>query len=439
MASPDAIVASLLHDLVGHDHRLLLVLDDFHLVHDDGVHRKLEWLIGAPAGQHRPGDRQPHPPAAVAEPVAAARRAARTGRLALRPRPRRGRRLRRPRQRRAAGAQPARDPARAHRRLDRRPAAGLAGAARERRPGRLPGRLLGLRPRHHRLPRRAGARQPAARAARLPARHRRPRPLLRRALRRGAAAPRQPRDAGRDPGPQPVPVGPRPLAHLVPLPPPVRRLPARAQPRAARRCGARDLPARERLVQPPPAAARGGALCLRRAGHSSAPPTWWPSSRPSWCSIAASTPPCSAGSRGCRRRSIHARPEDPHRPRLVAGAHPPPRRSRPGTARAGSRLRGRWRRRQRRRALHGRDDPLRLLRAVRPAPAGQVARAKPGCAPGRGPRPSAPAWWPTCWPAGCSRHRRLRAGAAGPGAGAPRLRGMRRRTTAWPGPAPWRW
>lgn len=46
MASPDAVVASLLHDLMGHDHRLLLVLDDFHLVHDDGVHRKLEWLIG---------------------------------------------------------------------------------------------------------------------------------------------------------------------------------------------------------------------------------------------------------------------------------------------------------------------------------------------------------------------------------------------------------
>ena len=45
MASPDAVVASLLHDLMGHDHRLLLVLDDFHLVHDDGVHRKLEWLI----------------------------------------------------------------------------------------------------------------------------------------------------------------------------------------------------------------------------------------------------------------------------------------------------------------------------------------------------------------------------------------------------------
>ncbi len=56
MASPDAIVASLLHDLMGHerraaatkaqhDRRLLLVLDDFHLVHDGGVHRKLEWLV----------------------------------------------------------------------------------------------------------------------------------------------------------------------------------------------------------------------------------------------------------------------------------------------------------------------------------------------------------------------------------------------------------
>ncbi|RYY52102.1 MAG: helix-turn-helix transcriptional regulator, partial [Comamonadaceae bacterium] len=45
MASLDALVASLLHDLVGYDRRLLLVLDDFHLVHNDSVHRKLEWLM----------------------------------------------------------------------------------------------------------------------------------------------------------------------------------------------------------------------------------------------------------------------------------------------------------------------------------------------------------------------------------------------------------
>ncbi|WP_218508240.1 LuxR C-terminal-related transcriptional regulator [Variovorax sp. dw_308] len=45
MASPDAIVASLLHDLVNHDRRLILVLDDFHLVQQQAVHRKLEWLL----------------------------------------------------------------------------------------------------------------------------------------------------------------------------------------------------------------------------------------------------------------------------------------------------------------------------------------------------------------------------------------------------------
>jgi len=45
MASLDAVVASLLHDLMGHDRRLMLVLDDFHLVHNETVHRKLEWLL----------------------------------------------------------------------------------------------------------------------------------------------------------------------------------------------------------------------------------------------------------------------------------------------------------------------------------------------------------------------------------------------------------
>ncbi|MDM0018745.1 LuxR C-terminal-related transcriptional regulator [Variovorax saccharolyticus] len=45
LASIDALMASLLHDLTGHDRRLLLVLDDFHLVHHEAVHRKLEWLV----------------------------------------------------------------------------------------------------------------------------------------------------------------------------------------------------------------------------------------------------------------------------------------------------------------------------------------------------------------------------------------------------------
>ena len=46
LASPDAIVASLLGDLGADCGRLLLVLDDFHLVHHEGVHRQMEWLVG---------------------------------------------------------------------------------------------------------------------------------------------------------------------------------------------------------------------------------------------------------------------------------------------------------------------------------------------------------------------------------------------------------
>ncbi len=142
MASPDAVVASLLHDLMGHDHRLLLVLDDFHLGMTTVCTRKLEWLIG-----HLP----PTIGLVIASrtwlPLSLSQPRLRGELLeldaAFRARSRRGRRLRRPRQRRAAGAQPAPDAARAHRRLDRRPSAGLAGLARERRPGRVPGGVLG--------------------------------------------------------------------------------------------------------------------------------------------------------------------------------------------------------------------------------------------------------------------------------------------------------
>ncbi len=46
MVSLDAIVTSLLHDLMRHEGRLLVLIDDFHLVHSESVHRKLEWLVG---------------------------------------------------------------------------------------------------------------------------------------------------------------------------------------------------------------------------------------------------------------------------------------------------------------------------------------------------------------------------------------------------------
>ncbi|MBS0448391.1 MAG: hypothetical protein JSR59_20895 [Proteobacteria bacterium] len=46
ITSLDAVLASLLHDLTGCTRPLLLVLDDFHLIHSDVVQRKLEWLCG---------------------------------------------------------------------------------------------------------------------------------------------------------------------------------------------------------------------------------------------------------------------------------------------------------------------------------------------------------------------------------------------------------
>ncbi len=46
MVSLDAIVTSLLHDLMRHEGRLLVLIDDFHLVRSESVHRKLEWLVG---------------------------------------------------------------------------------------------------------------------------------------------------------------------------------------------------------------------------------------------------------------------------------------------------------------------------------------------------------------------------------------------------------
>lgn len=45
LASTDAIAASMLSDLSSVDGRLLLMLDDFHLVHDECLQRHVEWLI----------------------------------------------------------------------------------------------------------------------------------------------------------------------------------------------------------------------------------------------------------------------------------------------------------------------------------------------------------------------------------------------------------
>ena len=45
LASLDAVVTSLLQDLIAITRPLLIVFDDFHLVTSDPVHRKLEWLL----------------------------------------------------------------------------------------------------------------------------------------------------------------------------------------------------------------------------------------------------------------------------------------------------------------------------------------------------------------------------------------------------------
>lgn len=46
VASTDSIVASLLSDLGADCGRLVIVLDDFHLIAHEGLHRQVEWLIG---------------------------------------------------------------------------------------------------------------------------------------------------------------------------------------------------------------------------------------------------------------------------------------------------------------------------------------------------------------------------------------------------------
>ncbi|HTJ93475.1 MAG TPA: hypothetical protein VL424_10265, partial [Pararobbsia sp.] len=45
VVSMEAIAASMLGDLTSVEGRLLLVLDDFHLVYDEGLQRQIEWLI----------------------------------------------------------------------------------------------------------------------------------------------------------------------------------------------------------------------------------------------------------------------------------------------------------------------------------------------------------------------------------------------------------
>ena len=221
-----------------------------------------------PATGPASGDRQPRGPAPAAAPP---------------PRPppaHRGARRRPGLQRRGGGRLPGRGhgagsgrgagggAGRAHRGLGGRTAAGRAGPARPARPGGVRGRLHRRAPAGGRLPDGRGAGPPAGPDPTLPARHLRARPAVRPAVRR-PAGPRH-RPAGRrtarrrrQPGGpggagagQPVPDAAGRRAGLVPLPPPVRRRPARPPgPRGRCRCGGRPPPAGQRLVRPGRAAA----------------------------------------------------------------------------------------------------------------------------------------------------------------------------------------
>ena len=215
---------------------LVLVLDDYHLIEAPEVHDGDDVPARAPAAAAARRARHPGRPAAAAGADARPRSAGRGagGRPALHRRGGRGVPQRPDGPRAERGRR--RGARRAHRRLDRRPAAGRAVDAGPRRRQRVHRRVRRRRPLHRGLPRRGGPRPPARRRPGLPARRRRsssgsparcatPSPGRRR--RQG--------DAGRARAGQPVPRPARRPAAVVPLPPPVRRRPARPPARRAAR------------------------------------------------------------------------------------------------------------------------------------------------------------------------------------------------------------
>ena len=138
-----------------------------------------------------------------------------------------------------------------HRGVGRRAAALGAGDRRERRPAGGHRFVLGVVRRHRRLPGRGRRLAPTRARARLPAQDQHPRPPVGQPVRDRHRLRGQPRAAVVPGARQPVPQSPRRGAAMVPLPQPVRRVPARP--------GGTD-----HAERPPRAARTGGRLVRRR-------------------------------------------------------------------------------------------------------------------------------------------------------------------------------
>ena len=245
----EAALAALLNDLGGLPADLLLVLDDYHLIEAPEVHEGMTFLL-----EHQPPQLHVLLATRTDPPLPLARMRARGQLAEVRAADLRftveesaayfngpmGLRLSDGR-RRGAG--------RADRGVDRGPAAGRAVDAGPRRRQRVHRRVRRGRPLRRGLPRRGGPRPPARRRPRVPARDVDPRAADRPALRRRHRARRRQGDPRGARARQPLPRPARRQAAVVPVPPPVRRRPARAPPRRAARARGRAARAGQRLVR----------------------------------------------------------------------------------------------------------------------------------------------------------------------------------------------
>ena len=183
--STEAALAALLNDLGGRPEDLLLILDDYHLIEAPDVHEGMTFLL-----EHRPPQLHVVLATRTDPPLPLARMRARGqlvrgagGGPSLHRRGVRGV-PQRPDGTRAQRGRP-RGAGRAHRRVDRCPAAGRAVDAGARRRQRVHRRVRRRRPLRRGLSRRGGPRPPARRRPRLPAPDVDPRAAHRPALRRG--------------------------------------------------------------------------------------------------------------------------------------------------------------------------------------------------------------------------------------------------------------
>ena len=364
----------LLELITRHGGRFVLTFDDWHLIDDPQVHRALVHLLDfAPPNlslilTSRTRPRLPLSRLRVRrqltevdadDPAVRPRRDPRVPRRPGRPAARRRRR---------------RPAVRGHRRLGRGAAARVALAARLRRPDPADPRLLRTAPLRRRVPRGERARRPAAGDPGVPAGHVGVRPALRRPGGQARRSRRRPGDARGARTSRPLPAAARRRARVVPLPPPLRRVPAPPSGARPPRAGAAAAPAGVELVLRARPGLRGGHARAgrghRRTGHrpgraarhavGRAQPDGQPA-RPHGAAAArrgrrAATPahgrglgerpvaalgrrpgrarppaPRDAGGRGARgdalggrrRAGLHRRLRRPHRPRRDAGQEEP--------------------------------------------------------------------------------------------------------------------